>query len=407
MSDFRMPKLGADMAAATLTEWLAKPGDTVTHGDIVAVVETEKGAIEIEIFEDGVIDRLMVEPGTKVPVGTVLATLGGNDEEAASGTAAPPKAAPETLPESSPKPAKKTTQTAAVVPLPDPQPRAQENRIRISPAAARLAAEHGVEIRTLAGTGPGRAIGISDVEKAIQVAPTADSPAGPAEQAKVTPEAAMRRAIAAAMGRSKREIPHYYLSTSIDMNGALDWLEEANRNRPVTDRLIYSALLIKAVARALEEFPELNGFWNENEFQPADEIHIGWAISLRGGGLVSPALHNAGQMELDAIMAALRDLVQRARAFRLRGSELSDPTITVTNLGDQGVETVFGIVYPPQVALIGFGRVVERPWVVDGAIQPRRIIQASLAADHRVSDGHRGGLFLSKVDRLLQEPETL
>lgn len=398
MSEFRMPQLGADMAAATLTEWLAKPGDTVTRGDIVAVVETEKGAIEIEIFEDGVVDTLMVEPGAKVPVGTVLAKIAGDRDEETGGSAAPPDTLPATA---QPAPA---APPQAVAP-----PRAPGDRVRISPPAARIAAEHGIDIHTLTGTGPGGAIGLSDVEKAIrgagseQAAETPDAETPDTE----TPGAAMRRAIAAAMGRSKREIPHYYLSTPIDMTHALNWLEEANRNRPVTGRLIYSVLLIKAVARALEEFPELNGFWQDGEFRPADEIHIGWAISLRGGGLVSPALHGPGRMELDPLMTSLRDLVKRARAFRLRGSELSDPTITVTNLGDQGVETVFGIVYPPQVALVGFGRIVERPWVVEGAVQPRRIIQASLAADHRVSDGHRGGLFLSRIDGLLQEPETL
>jgi len=401
MFEFRMPQLGADMAAATLTEWLRKPGDAVKHGDIVAVVETEKGAIEIEIFEDGVIDKLLVDPGTKVPVGTVLATIDGDHTEAAGVSTAPP---PTTPTEAAPKPAPRPAEAPEKPPRPEARPRSPADRIKISPAAARLAAEHNIDIRALAGTGPDGAIGLTDIENAIQGTASAG---GPEDKSTDTPGAAMRRAIAAAMSRSKREIPHYYLSTPIDMTRAMDWLEEANRNRPVTDRLIYSVLLIKAVARALEEFPELNGFWNEDEFRPARDIHIGWAISLRGGGLVSPALHNANRMEPDPLMAALRDLVKRARAFRLRGSELSDPTITVTNLGDQGVETVFGVIYPPQVALVGFGRIVERPWVVDGAVQPCRIIQTSLAADHRVSDGHRGGLFLSKIDRLLQEPETL
>lgn len=390
-----MPQLGADMAAATLTEWLAQPGDAVSHGDIVAVVETEKGAIEIEIFEDGVIDTLLVDPGTKVPVGTALATLLGDDDEKISTPTPAPTPTPDVA-----------TAAPASAPVARPQIsvplRAPEDRVKISPAAARRAAERNIDIHTLTGTGPGGAIGLSDVEHA---APR-ETPELP-EQANDTPEAAMRRAIAAAMGRSKREIPHYYLSTPIDMKSALEWLADANRNRPVTERLIYSVLLIKAVARALEDFPELNGFWQDGAFRPADEIHIGWAISLRGGGLVSPALHSPAAMDPDALMAALRDLVKRARAFRLRGSELSDPTITVTNLGDQGVESVLGIIYPPQVALVGFGRIVERPWVVDGALEPRPIIQASLAADHRVSDGHRGGRFLSKLESLLQEPETL
>jgi pyruvate dehydrogenase E2 component (dihydrolipoamide acetyltransferase) len=217
----------------------------------------------------------------------------------------------------------------------------------------------------------------------------------------------MRRAIAAAMGRSKREIPHYYLATTIDMRAALDWLATTNEKRPVTERILYGVLLIKAVAKALASFPELNGFWQDDQLQPADAVHIGWAISLRGGGLVAPAIHSAAEQDCDALMTALRDLVKRARAFRLRSSELSGPTVTVTSLGDQGVDSVLGVIYPPQVAIVGFGRIVERPWVVDGAVQVRPVIQASLAADHRASDGHRGGLFLAAVDRLLQEPDKL
>jgi pyruvate dehydrogenase E2 component (dihydrolipoamide acetyltransferase) len=398
MADFLMPQLGADMTAATLTEWLKKPGDKVTHGDIVAVVETDKGAIEIEVFEDGVIERQLVEPGAKVPVGTVMATIAGKRAEPSAAPARPAEIAP--LPSSA----------LATAPVKSPDlPRILGERTKISPAAARLAADLGVDIRTLSGSGPGGAIRIADVEMAKQTLEPGTIPdkAEPTQDVSETQAAAMRRAIAASMGRSKREIPHYYLSTSIDMGRALDWLSNENENRPVTERLIYSVLLIKAVARALESFPELNGFWRNDRFQAADEIHIGWAVSLRGGGLVAPAIHNAGQNAVDQLMATLRDLVKRARAFHLRGSELSDPTITVTSLGEQGVDSVFGVIYPPQVALVGFGRITERPWVFNEAVHPRPIIQASLAADHRTSDGHRGGLFLSTIDRLLQEPATL
>lgn len=392
MTDFLMPQLGADMAAATLTEWLKKPGDRVAHGDIVAVVETDKGAIEIEVFDDGVIDALLVEPGTKVPVGTVMATLNGAEGAPSAAAVAAPPTAPK------PTPSKKPAKAPA-------RGRAADDRVRISPAAARMAAERGVDIRTLAGTGPGGAIRLADVEAAESASPPAAGapPSAPGE----TPAAAMRRAIAAAMGRSKREIPHYYLATQIDMTASLGWLAAANQERPVTGRLLYSVLLIKAVARALEDFPELNGFWREEGFQQADGVHIGWAISLRGGGLVAPAIHDAAQQDHESLMANLRDLVKRARAFHLRSSELGDPTITVTSLGDQGVETVYGVIYPPQVALVGFGRITERPWVVGAAVEPRLVVQATLAGDHRASDGHRGGLFLSTLDRLLQEPEKL
>jgi pyruvate dehydrogenase E2 component (dihydrolipoamide acetyltransferase) len=217
----------------------------------------------------------------------------------------------------------------------------------------------------------------------------------------------LRQTIAAAMSRSKREIPHYYLSTTIDLHRAMTWLAEENRKRPVTDRLLYGVLLLKAVALALRELPELNAVWADGQVVTSQAIHVGVAISLRQGGLVAPALHDTDRQSLGDLMGQFRDLVNRARAGSLRSSELSDPTITVTSLGEQGVETVFPIIYPPQVAIVGFGKVVERPWVVDGQVVARPVVTATLSADHRVSDGHRGGLFLAAVDRLLQEPGKL
>jgi pyruvate dehydrogenase E2 component (dihydrolipoamide acetyltransferase) len=209
------------------------------------------------------------------------------------------------------------------------------------------------------------------------------------------------------MARSKREIPHYYLSTTIDLWPAMRWLAEENLKSPVADRLLYGVLLIKAVALGLREVPELNAVWRGGAAVPSEAIHVGVAVWLRGGGLVAPALHDADRQGLRTLMRSFRDLVQRARTGGLRSSELSDPTITVTSLGEQGVEAVFPIIYPPQVAIVGFGKVVERPWSVGGQILSRPVITATLAADHRVSDGHRGGLFLAAVDRRLQEPGRL
>ncbi len=218
---------------------------------------------------------------------------------------------------------------------------------------------------------------------------------------------AMRAAIALAMARSKREIPHYYLSTAIDVSGSLAWLRIENEKRPVPERLLPVALLIKAVALALHDVPELNGHWIEGAFRAGAGIHVGCAISVRGGGLIAPALHDAERKDLGTLMRELRDLIARARAGSLKSSELSDPTITVTNLGDQGVDAAFGIIYPPQVALVGFGRIAERPWIVSGKVEARPLLTASLSADHRASDGHRGGLFLTAIDHLLQTPEKL
>lgn len=383
MAEFRMPALGSDMEAGTLVEWLVKPGDTVARGAIVAVVETQKGAIEIETFEAGTVERLLVEPGTEVPVGSVLAHIRAEGEPAA-----PPVEAVR------PKPARAPRRKTVAAGPADPTP----TRSRVSPAARRRARELGVDPEALTGTGADGAVTLQDVEAAAATS----APPAPADSG-----AAMRRAIAAAMARSKREIPHYYLATTIDMTPALAWLEAENARRPVAERLLYGVLLIKASALALKEAPELNGFWRDGGFVPGSGIHVGAAISLRRGGLVAPAIHDADLRDLGAVMQAFRDLVQRARAGRLRGSELADPTVTVTSLGENGVEAVFPVIYPPQVAIIGFGSVVERPWAVDGRVEARRVITASLAADHRASDGHRGALFLRALDRHLQAPETL
>jgi pyruvate dehydrogenase E2 component (dihydrolipoamide acetyltransferase) len=277
------------------------------------------------------------------------------------------------------------------------------SRARISPAARKHAAELGVDPASVVGTGPGGRVTTQDVERAAAAKPPSATQAEPS----IDRQARMRQVIAAAMARSKREIPHYYLSTTIDMGHSMTWLAQENSKRSVPDRLLYGVLLIKSVAVALKEYPELNGFWREGQPQPSKPIHVGVAISMRGGGLVAPALHDTDQKSLDEIMKAFRDLVARARAGSLRSSELADPTITVTSLGEQGVESVFGVIYPPQVALVGFGKPLQRPWVVDNSVVIRPTLIASLSADHRASDGHRGALFLAAVDRLLQSPEKL
>lgn len=419
-----MPSLGADMEAGTLVEWLKKPGDAVKRGDVVAVVETQKGAIEIEIFEAGVLDRILVQPGEKVPVGTPMAMLRSNGAVQAPepGPPQPPKVPPQPEPPPAPPPPERPYEPPPERPPPQvpteippspeqppvelPEPEASGGvRLRISPAARKRATELGIGLAEVRGTGPAGAITLADVEGAARApasVPTAEQlrPGG-------FDPGAMRRAIAAAMTRSKREIPHYYLTQTIDLRRALTWLEDANRERPPAERLLPATLLLKASALALRKVPELNGFWQDDGFRAGAGIHVGWAIALRGGGLIPPAIHDADQKSLSELMAAMRDLVQRARAGGLRSSELSDPTITVTSLGERGAETVIGVIYPPQIAIVGFGRIVERPWAVDGALAVRPVVSLSLAADHRASDGHRGGFLLAEIERLLQEPESL
>jgi pyruvate dehydrogenase E2 component (dihydrolipoamide acetyltransferase) len=263
---------------------------------------------------------------------------------------------------------------------------------------------------TVTGTGPGGAVTRHDVEQAAagdRAAPAAVAEAGLAIDRAADQQLAMRRAIAKLMSRSAREIAHYHLATTIDLSTPLAWLERTNLDLPVRQRLLPVALFVKATALAARRVPDLNGFWVDDGFQPADAVHLGVAVSLRHGGLVAPAIHDADTKDLSTLMHDLRDLVERTRAGRLRSSEMSDPTLTVTNLGDHGVEVVHGLVYPPQVALVGFGTTVERPWAANGMVGARRVVTATVAADHRASDGMRGARFLATIDHLLQEPAAL
>lgn len=405
MVDFLMPSLGADMEAGTLVEWLVKPGDRVKRGDVVAVVETQKGAIEIETFQSGEIEQILVDLKSKVPVGTPLARIRTDGEaKPAAVAAAPPPVAPAPAPAVMPPPI-----TQPVVP--PPRAPAAVAGARVSPAARKLAEERGIDLSKVPGSGPDGAITIADVERQIGAAAPAAAAAAPAP----APEKkrggldlpAMRLAIAAAMARSKREIPHYYLEHQVEITACEQWLTEKNAALPPDNRLLLGALAIKAVALAARRFPAFNGFYRDNKFEPAPAVHVGVAVSIRGGGLAAPALHDADKLPLDELMGLMRDLVTRTRAGRIRGSEMSDPTITVSSLGERGVEALYGIIYPPQVAIVGFGKAVARPWVVDGAIGPRSVITITLSGDHRATDGHAGALFLAEIGKLLQEPDKL
>ena len=387
MGVFTMPSLGADMEDGTLVEWLKEPGDSVTRGDIIAVVETEKGAIEIEIFEDGTIKEILVPEGRKVPVGSPLATISGAGETVVSDDIE--QAIPVAV--DAPAPREATPGIIAIRPIID-----EIAEVRASPAARLFAREHKLDLKGIDGTGPGGAIQLRDVRDAKPVPPRRGIDLD-----------AMRHAIAAAMSRSKREIPHYYLTHRIDISAAQNWLDAHNAERSPPERILFGALLVKAAALAVRDYPEFNGLYEQDAFKTSQAVHTGIAIAIRGGGLAAPAIQNADQLSLAELMVQMRDLIGRVRRGSFRASELTSSTFTVNSLGDRGVEGVLPIIYPPQVAIIGFGKIMEQPWVIEGKIIPRPILQMTLAADHRVSDGHRGGLFLNAIAEKLDAPESL
>lgn len=420
-----MPSLGADMDEGTLLEWLVAPGDVVHRGDVLAVIDTSKAAIDVESFHDGVVGDLLVEPGTRVPVGTTLATI---DDGAAGATGGAEPPVPEPVRVASPlarQDAERrgvdlhrvqgtgpggsvTRDDVGAAPRPGPA-----RRVRATPYARRLAREAGIALEAVTPA-DGATVHAADVLGARGSAPPGAAkppeppePPEPATEPAARPHAAdaMRAAIAATMARSKREVPHYYLAHTVDLAAALAWMQERNLALPVERRLLPAALVLHATARAAAATPALNGYWEDGGFQQADGVHLGVAVSLRGGGLLAPALLDADQLTVEETMARLKDLVARTRAGHLHRRELTDATITVTNLGDQGVELVHGVIHAPQVALVGVGRVVERPWAVDGMLGVRPVTTVTLAADHRATDGFIGARFLSLVDRHLQRPE--
>jgi len=492
VADFLMPSLGADMETGTVVEWLVAPGTTVARGDVVLVVETHKGNIEVEIWQAGTVAELLVPEGAEVPVGTPLARIDESASSDASGagsaaepasdaaseafapsgasgasaptgasTAATPSpgpgatvgasagsSAPSAAATPSPGPgatvgaaAGSSAPSAAATPSPGPNatvgasagssapsaaatpspgPNATVGAsagssaaatpspgpgawwIRSSPAARRRAHTLGVDLRALgAGTGPDGAIILRDLDRP-------PSASGPVRAASVPADVdPMRLAIARAMERSNREIPHYYLDHTVDVEPLLAWVVAYNADRPITARIVPALIFVRAVAVALRAFPDLHGTWVDGRHVAAPGIHPAVAVSLRTGGLVVPALRDADRGDLADLMARFTDLVTRARAGRLRASELYEATTTVTSLGDRGVDGVYGVIYPPQVSIVGFGTVAPRPWAIDGMLAVRRVVRITLAGDHRASDGHRGGLFLARIAHLLAHLEEL
>ena len=390
MIEFLMPSLGADMEAGTLIEWRTKPGDTVKRGDIIAEVETQKGLIEIEVFDEGIIGELLIKEGAKIPVGTVMALINPSGNELKKKEITPEQTAIAIQPTE-----EKTIEKVR-------EEKLEARTIKASPLAKRMAAENNIDLSQIQGTGEEGAITKEDVENAIaQKEKIANS-----EEKNIPQVQAIRSAVAAAMSKSNREIPHYYLEKRIDMTKALAWLGETNHKLPIQKRLLPAALLIKSVAQSLVDFPNLNASW-DNGLQLKKEINIGFVVSLRGGGIIIPTIHNANLKNTSEIMEALNDIIPRARAMKLRSSDLSDSTITITSLGEGGADVVFGVIYPPQVAIIGFGGSSQQAVVENGMLGIRHVFTVTLAGDHRATDGLTGSDFLVTLNKHLQNPESL
>lgn len=473
VTEFRMPSLGADMEDGIVTEWLVDPGDPVHRGQVIAVVETDKSDIEVEIFLDGTVAELLVPEGERVEVGTPIARIAGIGAAVGSPTHAaaaaaerpsggePPTAAdPERTPATGPTPSTEPSRPAAPV---EPTSTASEDRPAAraisSPLVRHLAEDLHVDIAELHGSGPGGRIMRRDVEDArnrpgeparrrpvvtprarllaerhgldldalaaladARRAPDGSPLAGPLTGDEVLAAVARsterstsksgdaaparrptdraertRRAIANLMATSWATIPHYHVASRLDVTPALDRLAAWNDDHGVRERILPAALWLHAVARAAAAVPALNGWWVDDEFRPAEHVDLGVVVARRGGGIVVPTIAHADELSVPEIMTALADIVARVRANKLRSSDAIDASITVTNLGDLGADAVYGVIHPPQVALVGIGRVHEAPWVDDGELTVRSVLDVTVAADHRATDGLVGATFLSKL----------
>ncbi len=403
-----LPSLGADMDVGRVIEWRVAVGDSVSRGDIVAVVSTEKSDIDVETWDGGVVAELVAPMNEEIPVGAPLlileqdeADLDGREPTPTPGVAAPtPIAQPDPAPDVRPTPTQRAT----------PRP---TGGVLASPLARRLAPERGISLSELAGSGPHGEILASDIIRPGDTDTEAPEPGTRRPEADPSPPPrpiagdGMRAAIADRMSRSNEEIPHYHLERDLDLSTTMAWLAAHNEELPLSERVVPAALVACAAARAAREVPQLNGSWADGAFVPGGSVDLGIVVSLRRGGLVVTTVPDADELGPDDMMTTMRDMVTGARKGQLRSRWMSQPTITITNLGDNGADRVSGIIFPPQVALVGFGRISERPWCEDGTIVARPVATASLAGDHRATDGADGSRFLAAFAQALADPAAL
>ncbi|MDO9181088.1 MAG: dihydrolipoamide acetyltransferase family protein [Bacteriovorax sp.] len=354
-----MPSLGADMDEGKIVEWKIKTGDSVKKNQIIASVETTKSVIDIESFREGVVMNLLKSVGDVVHVGETIAIFDILGEEILD---------------------------------------QKEQRIKVSPAAKKMCEDNHIDFKQMIGTGKEGEITLQDVENKLQST----------KVEKIFSGKNLRQAIASLMSRSKKEVPHYYLKKRIHLDLLMKWQDETNRNVDPSRRLLTPVLLMKAVINSLKKYPEMNGIYKDENFAFSTNIHLGFAIAFKEGGVLVPAILDADAMSILELNAAVLDLITRARDGHLKSRELSEGTFTITNIGDLGSDEVFGIIFPPQVALIGIGHIRKEP-IIDSQdlVRAGFVVDITLSADHRVSDGILGAKFLNEIDKNLNSPSSL
>ena len=395
-TDVIMPQMGFDMEEGTVVRWLKAEGDHVDRGEPIVEVETDKATVEVESFASGLLRRIVVTEGITVPVGQVIGIIGTADEELPATAAAAPSPPSVEAPAPIPEP---------TADEPAPAPPAKADRVLVSPLARRIAEEKGVDLTTVAGTGPKGRITKEDVLAAAEAASPAPAPA-PTAAGGVVELSRMRQTIARRMTQSKQEMPHFYVTASIDMTKAMALREELNELWAGEARLTVNDLIIKASALALAKFPAFNSHYADGVIKPGPAINIGVAIALEDG-LIAPAILDCGSKTLKEISVASRDLSTRARNGVLKPEEYTEATVAISNLGMFQVDSFIAIINPRQSASIAVGSVTKQPVVRDGQITVADIMQCTISADHRVVNGAEAAQFVNEIKGYLERPSSL
>jgi len=403
----RMPRLSDTMEEGVIVEWLAKVGDTVKHGDVLAEVETDKATMELESFQDGVLLHIGVESGA-VPVDGIIAVIGkeGEDfaeqlEEAQSkGSAGPSSDASNDESKEEPVSDQGSSNNSSSATSSPAQ--ASDSRVKASPLAKSMAKEAGISLSGISGSGDGGRIVKKDVEDAISsgatsVAPSVSLPTSGSENVTVSQ---MRKTIARRLAESKFSAPHFYLTIEIDMANAA---AARQRLKAADIKVSFNDLVVKACANALKKHPAVNSSWHGEHITVHHDVHIGVAVAVEDG-LMVPVVKHANHKSLTTIGGEVRELAGKARDKKLSLDEMQGNTFTISNLGMFGIEEFTAIINPPDACILAVGGIMDKPVVRNGQIVPGKIMKVTLSCDHRVVDGATGAQFLNTLKQNLEEP---
>ncbi len=388
-----MEALSPTMEEGQVTKWLKGEGDTVASGDTLAEVETDKAVMELVARGDGVLRKIVVPEGMTVEVGSLVAVIGAEDEDISSfavDTAVPPAV------ESSDGGAA----DAAVLPTGAAPVSGDSDRVKATPVARRMASERGIDLAAVDGSGPGGRVVKRDVEGAVAKPPAeAITGGGGFEDVPLTQ---IRKTIARRLAQSTGPVPHFFLTTEIDMERAVEARAVLNA-LDEGPRVSYNDIVLKVVAAALVQHRACNAWWQGDHIRYFNEVHLGVAVAVKDG-LITPVLRNAHLKTLRQIAVEVRDLAGRARAKKLQPHEYTGSTFTVSNLGMLDIDQFTGVINPPEAGLLAVGSIVDKPAVEDGRVVIRKRMRVTMSCDHRVIDGATGAQYLQTVRRMLENP---